>query len=141
MTVGLRLQVNTDGGSRGNPGPAAIGAVLRNLDDPDFAVVAEISETIGTATNNVAEYKAVIAGLEAAQKLSAEGVYLESDSELLVKQLKGEYKVRQAHLVPLHRRCRELLGGFGEAKVRHVRRERNVEADALVNQALDAQAL
>lgn len=138
---GLRIQVNTDGGSRGNPGPAAIGAVLRDLDDPDFAVLAEVSETIGETTNNVAEYRAIIAGLEAARDLGAAAVFLESDSELLIKQIKGEYKVRQPHLIPLHRRSRELLRDFDEAKIRHVRRERNVEADALVNQALDAQLM
>lgn len=136
--MGLAVQVNTDGGARGNPGPAAIGAVVRAAGTSEMEVLAEISRTIGETTNNVAEYAAVIAGLEAARDLGADDVRLESDSELLIKQLKGAYKVRAAHLQPLHRRCRELLSGFGTVELVHVRRERNVEADALVNQALDA---
>lgn len=138
--MGLAVQVNTDGGSRGNPGPAAIGVVVRAGEDPG-EVLAEISRTIGETTNNVAEYAAVIAGLEAAVELGAEKVRLESDSQLLIRQLQGTYKVRKAHLAPMHRRCRELLGQFGEYELVHVRRELNVEADALVNQALDAAAM
>lgn len=135
--MGLAVQVNTDGGARGNPGPAAIGVVVRAA-APDTEVLAEISRSIGETTNNVAEYEAVIAGLEAAAELGADTVRLESDSELLVKQLEGRYRVKAAHLAPLYRRCKELLGRFDTYEVVHVRRERNVEADALVNQALDA---
>lgn len=136
--MGLAVQVNTDGGARGNPGPAAIGVVVREAGTAGLDVLAEISRTIGETTNNVAEYSAVIAGLEAAAELGADTVRLESDSELLIKQLRGTYRVKAAHLVPLYRRCRELLAGFGSVELVHVRRERNVEADALVNQALDA---
>lgn len=136
--MGLAVQVNTDGGARGNPGPAAIGVVVRAVGTPEMEVLAEISRAIGETTNNVAEYEAVIAGLEAAAELGADVVRLESDSELLIKQLKGTYRVKAAHLVPLFRRCRDLLGRFDAFELVHVRRERNVEADALVNQALDA---
>ncbi|MBX7159684.1 MAG: ribonuclease HI family protein [Acidimicrobiia bacterium] len=136
--MGLAVQVNTDGGARGNPGPAAIGVVVREAGTSSMDVLTEISRTIGETTNNVAEYSAVIAGLEAAADLGADSVRLASDSELLVKQLQGAYRVKAAHLVPLYRRCRELLRGFDSVEIVHVRRELNVEADALVNQALDA---
>lgn len=138
--MGLAVQVNTDGGSRGNPGPAAIGVVVR-AGDATRDVLAEISRTIGETTNNVAEYAAVIAGLEAAVELGADKVRLESDSQLLIRQLQGAYRVKKAHLIPMYKRCRELLANFAEYELVHVRRELNVEADALVNQALDAAAM
>jgi ribonuclease HI len=124
-----------DGASRGNPGAAAIGAVLYAPGDPDPVV--EISEAIGTATNNVAEYRAVIAGLDAAVRLGVERLVVRLDSQLLVRQMAGEYKVRAAALKPLHRRAVELLRRVPSAVLEHVPREENRVADALANAALD----
>jgi ribonuclease HI len=131
-----RVVVHTDGGARGNPGPAAIGVVVRT--DGHQAPLVEISERIGSTTNNVAEYKAAIAGLEAAAALGAREVVLRTDSQLLVEQLRGNYKVRSAHLVPLFHQTLGLLASFDKFTVEHVRREANAEADRLVNIALDA---
>ena len=100
--------------------------------------IATISETIGVTTNNVAEYKALIAGLEAAAPIGARVAHIRADSQLIVKQVAGEYRVRQAHLVPLHARVKELLRSYDAVDIEHVRREDNVDADALVNAALDA---
>lgn len=133
----MHLTVATDGGARGNPGPAAIGA---SVTDDDGTELAAISEYIGETTNNVAEYTAVIRGLEAAADLGAHAVTLRSDSELLIRQLQGRYKVKAAHLQPLHAEVQGLLRRFAETTLEHVRRERNVRADALVNEALDARA-
>ncbi len=130
--------VSTDGGSRGNPGPAAIGAVVCDADDSDAPPLVEVSEAIGHGTNNEAEYEAIIAGLEAARALGAVEVHLRSDSQLAINQLNGSYRVKKQELRPLWRRARMLLGEFETAKVEHVRREFNTEADALVNAALDA---
>ncbi|MBA2522389.1 MAG: ribonuclease HI family protein [Solirubrobacterales bacterium] len=132
----MRLTVHVDGGARGNPGPAAIAAVLS---DADGQVIDEASETIGRATNNVAEYRALIMGIERAQALGATELELVGDSELVVKQVRGEYRVKDAGLKPLHSAAQNALGGFAEWTIRHVKRERNAEADALVNQALDAE--
>lgn len=129
-----RLTVNVDGGARGNPGPAAIGAVIRSGDE----VVAEISERIGEATNNVAEYRALIAGIARAAELGATELELIGDSELVVRQVRGEYKVKNAGIKPLHAEVIEALARFESWSIEHVRREENAEADALVNQALDA---
>jgi len=127
--------VNVDGGARGNPGPAAIAAVVST---PDGEVVEERSETIGDATNNVAEYRALLLGIERARELGASELELVGDSELIVRQVRGEYKVKQAELRELHARVRDALRDFDRWSIRHVRRERNETADALVNQALDA---
>jgi ribonuclease HI len=126
-----------DGGSRGNPGPAAIGALVvdASVDPPD--VLATVSETIGVTTSNVAEYRAVIAGLRAASALGARSVVVRGDSKLVIEQLAGRWRVRQPHLQPLHAEARALLVGFERAELEHVRRERNTDADALVNAALD----
>jgi ribonuclease HI len=129
-----RLVVNVDGGSRGNPGPAAIAAVLTT---PDGEVVEEGSQTIGPATNNVAEYRALLFGIERAQALGADEVELVGDSELIVRQVRGEYKVKDAALRDLHSQSRQALDGFDRWSIRHVRREDNARADALVNEALD----
>ena len=129
------MVVNVDGGARGNPGPAAIAAVVST---PDGEVVEERSETIGDATNNVAEYRALLLGIERARELGASELELVGDSELIVRQVRGEYKVKQAELRELHARVREALRDFDRWSIRHVRRERNETADALVNQALDA---
>jgi ribonuclease HI len=132
-----RLLVTFDGGSRGNPGPAAIGAVVTDDSAAPARVVATVSEAIGVTTNNVAEYRAAIAGLEAARAAGARSVVLQGDSLLVIEQLAGRWKVKQAHLRPLHAAARALLDTFAEAELVHVRRERNTDADALVNAALD----
>jgi ribonuclease HI len=133
----VRLTVHVDGGARGNPGPAAIAAVVR---DADGEVIYEAHETIGRATNNVAEYRALIFGIEKAAELGGTELELVGDSELVVKQVRGEYRVKDAGLKPLHSAAQKALGNFAEWEIRHVKRERNAEADALVNQALDAEA-
>lgn len=131
--------VYCDGGSRGNPGPAAIGAVVVDADDPSRRL-ATVSECIGVATNNVAEYRALIAGLEAAARFHPRAIRVRADSELLVRQLEGRYRVKNAGLRPLYERARTLLADYVEVDLAHVRREENVDADALVNAALDAAA-
>ncbi|MFI5045909.1 MAG: ribonuclease HI family protein [Acidimicrobiia bacterium] len=131
------VTVSFDGGSRGNPGPAAIGAVVADCSVSPPRVLATVSETIGVTTNNVAEYRAAIAGLEAARAAAATSVVLQGDSKLVIEQLAGRWKVRQPHLRPLHEQARRLLEGFASAELVHVRRERNTDADALVNAALD----
>ena len=132
------ILVYCDGGSRGNPGPAAIGAVVLDPSTDPPTRVAEVSETIGITTNNVAEYQALIAGLEAAAPLRAHRVRVRADSLLMIKQVAGEFRVRQPHLKPLHARVKELLRAYDEVDLQHVRRELNTDADALVNAALDA---
>jgi ribonuclease HI len=128
------LIVSCDGAARGNPGPAGAGAQLTT---PDGVVVAEIARGLGEATNNVAEYTAAILGLERAAELGADEVTLRSDSQLLVNQLTGRYRVRTDHLVPLYRRVRELAGGFRRIRFEHVPRERNAAADRLANEGVD----
>jgi ribonuclease HI len=130
-----RLVVNVDGGARGNPGPAAIAAVLTT---PEGELVEEVAETIGPATNNVAEYRALLLGIERGRALGATELELVGDSELIVRQVKGEYKVKDATLRELHGRVRGELAGLERWSIRHVRREHNSEADRLVNEALDA---
>jgi dinuclear metal center YbgI/SA1388 family protein len=130
-----RYHLYTDGGARGNPGPAGIGARLLTASGD---VVEELADSIGTATNNVAEYQALIAGLETALDRGVERLDVFLDSELVVRQVNGEYKVKDAGLKPLHRQACLLLSRFHEVDVRHVRREQNAAADALVNQAIDA---
>jgi ribonuclease HI len=129
-----RLTVNVDGGARGNPGPAAIGVVVRN---GDGEVIEERSERIGEATNNVAEYRALLLGIELAADHGASAVELVGDSELIVRQVEGRYKVKDATLRRLHGEVRRALEGFESWKIRHVRRESNADADRLVNEALD----
>jgi ribonuclease HI len=130
-----------DGGARGNPGPAAIGAVVLDPSTDPPRRVATVSETIGIATNNVAEYTACIAGLRAAAGLRAHRAVVRADSLLMIKQLAGEYRVRHPHLVPLHAEAKELLQQYDDVVLQHVPREENVDADALVNAALDASHL
>jgi ribonuclease HI len=131
----MKLIVNVDGGARGNPGPAAIGIVIR---DGEGNVLEDLGETIGEATNNVAEYKALIRGIEMAVGIGADQLEIRGDSELVVKQMLGQYKVKHPDMKPLHARAKEALSGVSEWSISHVRREQNSEADALVNQALDA---
>jgi ribonuclease HI len=128
-----KLIIYTDGGARGNPGPAAIGAVLKSASK----IVAEISEYIGETTNNQAEYRAVIAAIEKAKELGAEELEFFLDSELVVKQLNREYKVRDKDLAPLFMKIYNVSMGFKKITFKHIRREFNAEADALVNKALD----
>ncbi len=127
--------VACDGASRGNPGPAGAGA---QIVDDDGVVLAEIAEGIGETTNNVAEYTAVIRGLERARELGAAHVLLRSDSQLLINQLTGLYRVKAPHLQPLHRQARKLAAEFDSIEFEHVRRERNTEADRLANAGVDA---
>lgn len=129
-----KLVVNVDGGARGNPGPAAIAAVVQG---PGGEVLEERGERIGHATNNVAEYKALLLGIELASALDAAELELIGDSELVVKQVKGEYKVKDANMRKLHAEVKSALSGFEHWSIRHVRREHNAEADRLVNEALD----
>ena len=132
------IRIFCDGGSRGNPGPAAVGAVVLDATHEPPAVMTTVSETIGVATNNVAEYQALIRALEEAAPFGAPRVEVRADSQLLIRQLEGRYRVKNEGLQPLHRRARELLASYAEVDLLHVRREQNVDADALVNAALDA---
>jgi ribonuclease HI len=129
--------VNVDGGSRGNPGPAAIAAVVT---DPSGEVLAERAETIGEATNNVAEYRALLLGIELANQLGADEVEFVGDSMLIVEQVRGNWKVKQDHLRPLHTKVRDALRDLGSWSIRHVKRGENERADQLLNDALDAAA-
>jgi ribonuclease HI len=130
-----RLTVNVDGGARGNPGPAAIGVVLR---DDDGEVLGELGEAIGEATNNVAEYRALLRGIELAAEHGAAELELVGDSELVVRQVEGRYKVKNAGMKQLHEEVKRALRGFDSWSIRHVRRAENADADRLVNEALDA---
>jgi ribonuclease HI len=126
-----------DGGARGNPGPAAIGAVVVDPSSAPPARLAAVSQRIGETTNNVAEYRALIAGLEAAAATPSRAVKVRGDSKLVIEQVAGRWKVKQPHLRPLFDRVRELLAGYEKVDLGHVRRELNTDADALVNAALD----
>ena len=132
------VRIFCDGGSRGNPGPAGIGAVVLDASREPATVIATVSESIGIATNNVAEYQALIAGLEAAADFGARRVEVRADSQLVVRQLEGRYRVKNSALQPLYKRAMELLRSYAEVDLQHVYREENTEADALVNAALDA---
>lgn len=127
-------QANIDGGSRGNPGPAAYGVVVR---DGRGEIVARLKKYIGQNTNNVAEYFGLIAALDYAQTHGLRALRIESDSELLVKQMRGQYKVKSGDLKPLFERARKMAAALESFRIDHVYREQNREADALVNQALD----
>jgi len=129
-----KLTVNVDGGARGNPGPAAIGVVVR---DEDGTVVEAVGETIGHTTNNVAEYKALLRGIELAAAHGATEVHLIGDSQLIVRQVEGRYKVKDEKMKPLHAEAKKALAGFERWSIEDVRRAQNADADKLVNQALD----
>ena len=124
-----------DGGSRGNPGPAAAAAVATDQDGNELA---ERNRFLGETTNNVAEYEGVLLALELAGELGATEVEVVNDSELVARQIGGQYRVKQEHLKPLHQRVMSALRAFDHWEVRSVRREHNVRADELVNEALDA---
>ena len=127
-------QANIDGGSRGNPGPAAYGAVIR---DPTGEIVAKLKKYIGQNSNNVAEYFGLIAALDYAETHGIRALRVLSDSELLVKQMRGQYRVKSEDLRPLFERARKMAQALALFRIEHVFREQNREADALVNQALD----
>lgn len=129
------LLINCDGGARGNPGPAALGVSIQT---PDGVEIEGIGEALGHRTNNYAEYSAVLRGLERARELGARRVHVRSDSQLLIEQLKGNYKVKSKNLIPLYLAVRTAARAFERVTYEHVRREQNVRADELVNQALDA---
>jgi ribonuclease HI len=129
-----KLVLHVDGGARGNPGPAAIGVVVSQ---PDGDLVDELAERIGVATNNVAEYRAVLRGLEQAAALGAREVELIGDSELVARQLTGAYKVKHPALRPLYEEAMAALRGFDHWQIRTVPRAQNAHADMLVNAALD----
>jgi ribonuclease HI len=131
----VRLVVHVDGGARGNPGPAAAAAVVST---PDGDVLDEAHEYLGVATNNVAEYRGLLLGLDRARALGADDVEVVNDSELVAKQVNGVYKVKHPDMKPLHAAATEALGRFARWRVRSVPRAQNAAADALVNQALDA---
>jgi tryptophan 2,3-dioxygenase/ribonuclease HI len=131
----VRLVVHVDGGSRGNPGPAAAAAVLST---PDGEVVDEAAVTLGRTTNNVAEYRGLLLGLDRARALGATAVEVINDSELVAKQITGEYRVRNADLATLHAEAMRALQAFERWSIRSVPRAQNAAADALVNQVLDA---
>ena len=130
----MRVVVHVDGGSRGNPGPAAGAAVVST---PDGETLAQASELLGVATNNVAEYRGLLLGLRRASELGATDVELINDSELVAKQLSGVYKVKHPDMRPLHAQAIAALRAFEHWSIRSVPREQNAQADALVNAALD----
>jgi ribonuclease HI len=127
-------RINIDGGSRGNPGPAAYGVIIR---DGSGEVVAKLKKHIGRLTNNVAEYYGLIAALDYAESHHVKAIRVESDSELLVKQMRGQYKVKSEDLRPLFERALKMSKTFETFRIEHVYREQNREADALANEALD----
>jgi ribonuclease HI len=130
----VRLLIHIDGGARGNPGEAGFGV---HVADESGSHLASLHGYLGTQTNNVAEYAALIAALRYASEAGAESVLIRSDSELLVKQIGGSYRVRNAGLLPLYAAARSLMDRLQDVRLVHVRRERNKEADALANLAMD----
>jgi len=131
---GLSLTLHSDGGSRGNPGPAGAGAVLY---DEQGQEVAALSRYLGRTTNNEAEYQALLMGLKRAQELGAQRLTVKMDSELIVRQLEGKYRVKAPGLKPMYDQAKRLLQGFASVTILHVRREFNKRADELANQAMD----
>jgi ribonuclease HI len=130
----LRTRLFTDGAARGNPGPAGAGAVIVNADGH---IVAKVGKFLGDSTNNVAEYMGLILGLKRAKAMGIKELDVLADSELMVKQLSGEYAVKAEHLKPLHLEAEALLKGFTDVSVRHIPREENADADAMSNRAID----
>lgn len=131
----MKLVLHVDGGARGNPGPAAAGAVIS---EPDGTVLDEASEAIGLATNNVAEYRGLLLGLRRARELGAAELEIYNDSELIARQLTGQYKVKHEALRPLYEQALAELSQFARWSITSVPRAQNAHADALVNAALDA---
>ena len=133
--MSIKVVIHADGASRGNPGPAAIGATIR---DDQGKLLAIVSQRIGRATNNQAEYQAIIMGLEKAIGLGAKNVKVMSDSELVVKQMNGQYKVKNTELRPLYQKVVQLTGSLESFKISYIPREQNKAADAQANKALDS---
>ena len=133
MTI-KRVVVFTDGASRGNPGPAAIGAIIK---DEQGKLIASISQPIGRATNNQAEYRAIIAAMEEAVRLGVEQVDMRSDSELVVEQINGRYRVKNVALRPLYLKAKQLQSQFKGFTITHIPRLQNKEADMLAGNALE----
>ena len=131
------LTLQFDGGSRGNPGPAGIGIVISSADGVPLVTLGRF---IGRATNNVAEYRALITAMEEALKLGARKIIIRGDSELVIKQMKGEYRVKHPDMKPLYEEAQELLAQFDQAKIEHNLRGKNVLADKLANLAMDRKA-
>jgi len=129
-----KVIINVDGAARGNPGPAAIGAVIK---DETGKVLGRISRAIGVTTNNQAEYEAIIAALEKAVGMGAKQVTVKSDSKLVVEQVNGRYKIKNTGLRPLYLKVAQLAGSIDSFSIIYVPREQNAEADALANRALD----
>jgi ribonuclease HI len=134
----VKARLHTDGGARGNPGPAGIGVVLTDESDN---VIAEVGEGIGIATNNVAEYTALIRGLEMALEHGVTEIDVFVDTQLIANQVKGEWKIKQEHLRPLAVRSQSLMNKFVGASIQQIPRERNADADKLANQGMDAAML
>ena len=132
----MKVVVHVDGGSRGNPGPAAAGAVVST---PEGDVIDEATEFLGRTTNNVAEYRGLLLGLERARLLGATEIEIYNDSELVAHQINGRYKVKHPDMKPLYLEAMQRLREFGRWRLRSVPRAQNAAADALVNQALDAE--
>jgi ribonuclease HI len=130
----VRTRLFTDGAARGNPGPAGAGAVIIS---PDGHVVAKVGKFLGDETNNVAEYMGLIIGLKRAKAMGIKELDVLADSELMVKQLNGDYAVKAEHLKPLHEEAKGLLKAFSEIEIRHIPREENAQADAMSNRAID----
>jgi ribonuclease HI len=133
MSIPAEFIIHTDGGARGNPGPAAFAVVLQRPGEPDI----EIKGFLGKTTNNVAEYTALVRALELAKNVGGRRLLIHSDSELMVQQMNGAYKVKNEGLLPLYRQARDLVKEFDQVTIRHVRREQNKRADALCNEAMD----
>ncbi|WP_427339573.1 ribonuclease HI family protein [Caloranaerobacter sp. DY30410] len=130
--------IHTDGGSRGNPGLAGIGVVIY---DESNNVVLELSQYVGVQTNNVAEYKALVRALELSYEMGIKDIELYMDSELVVKQIKGEYKVKNERMKPFYEMANSLISQFDSFSIYHVRREKNKRADELANLAMDTKSI
>jgi len=132
------IRIYSDGGARGNPGPAAAAAVLKKIiNGEESETLATVAKYLGETTNNQAEYQGLIMGLEKAKKLGGRELEIRMDSELIIKQLKGEYKVKNAEIAKRFLEVHNLFQHFNKISYRHIPREKNQEADALVNQVLD----
>jgi ribonuclease HI len=137
VTRAKRVVLHVDGGARGNPGPAGIGVVLTDAEGNELA---RANDYIGVATNNAAEYRALLLGLERARALGAREVEVVNDSQLVARQVTGQYRVKSDDLRPLHAQALRALGAFDRWSIRSVGRDQNELADALVNEAIDAKA-
>lgn len=133
-----RIEIYIDGGSRGNPGPAGIGVVIL---DERGKKIKDIAKYIGKTTNNIAEYNALLYGLEEALIIRADEILINMDSELVAKQLSGDYRVKDSNIKPLFERALNMLKSFKSFEIKHIEREKNKEADKLVNKAINLASL